>query len=454
MDSIKGSQKRRAGVLLLTILFGVGLAWLGLPGMARGDVKEDWVRRYHGQAGSFNSPRAQAIDSHGNVYVTGFTTEPFIISRWVTIKYGPSGRKIWLRRYTGPNLSNNAEAIAVDGQGNVYVTGQSRSDLGNWTTIKYNSDGGLLWESSYVWTAGGNTGFPRAMVVDPGGNVYITGDVSGVCTTIKYGSDGKLLWESRHPSDLSYGSGYASGIVLDDRGNVYITGTIWDTFATIKYSPDGNKLWVRYSEIPSVYSDSRGIVLDNRSNVYITGTYWGRKGTKFNFATIKYDSAGKQLWVRRYNGPANGNDIADAIAVDGRGNVYVAGSSATSTIEYPDYDFVIIKYSSNGQCLWIRRYNVPNPWPIRWKDKSMVLDSQGNVYVTGTGGYGALYATLKCSPAGELLWLSGYQAGGGPRAIGVDRQNNVYVTGNDNNFDVSNFLTIKYKQSPRIWRQD
>ena len=74
------------------------------------------------------------------------------------------------------------------------------------------------------------------------------------------------------------------------------------------------------------------------------------------------------LWTNRYNGPGNGDDDANAVAVDGSDNVIVTGIrlAAATTIDY-----ATIKYSSAGVPLWTNRYNGPGnshdyatPW--RW----------------------------------------------------------------------------------------
>jgi hypothetical protein len=93
------------------------------------------------------------------------------------------------------------------------------------------------------------------------------------------------------------------------------------------------------------------IAVDDSGYVYITGGSYG-SATYADYGTIKYSPNGDTAWVRRYNGPGSGYDYAYAIAVDGAGNVYIAGECAgvgTST------DYATIKYYSNGDTAWVRR---------------------------------------------------------------------------------------------------
>jgi hypothetical protein len=134
---------------------------------------------------------------------------------------------------------------------------------------------------------------------------------------------------------------------VDGSGNVYVTGYSYgsetdDDYATIKYDPDGNQLWVQTYNGPGNYSDyAYAIAVDGSGNVYVTGYSYGSE-TDDDYATIKYDPDGNQLWVQTYNGPGNYSDYAYAIAVDGSGNVYVTGVSYGSGT---DDDYATIKYS-------------------------------------------------------------------------------------------------------------
>ena len=124
---------------------------------------------------------------------------------------------------------------------------------------------------------------------------------------------------------------------------------------------------------------SFSVVVDNLGNVYVAGNSPGDTSAN-DITTIKYDSAGQQQWVRRYNGPGNSDDGTNgtnAIAVDDSGNVYVTGWSAGTE----NTDYVVIKYNSNGDEQWAQRYNGPgNDYDAPY---GIALDSSGNVYVTG-----------------------------------------------------------------------
>src|SRR5690606_22816974 len=98
---------------------------------------------------------------------------------------------------------------------------------------------------------------------------------------------------------------------------------------------------------------ANAIAVDGSGNVFVTGTSTN-SASRNDYVTIKYSNSGMPLWTNRYNGPGNGNDLANAIAVDGNGNVFVTGTSTNSST---GNDYATIKYSSAGVPLWTNRYN-------------------------------------------------------------------------------------------------
>src|SRR6266851_5152051 len=252
------------------------------------------------------------------------------------------------------------------------------------------------------------------------------------------------------------GQGGANSIAVDSNtGNVYVTGFSWggetlQDYATVAYDAAGKELWfARYNGPANGYDFPSAIAVDsNTGNVYVTGRSDGI-GTGYDYATVAYDATGAQLWVARYNGPANFDDVARAIAVNsGTGNVYVTGESrGIGTFD----DYATVAYDSNGTELWVARYNGPaNGYDIA---NAIAVDSTGSVYVTGRSegirtGYD--YATIAYNSTGAEQWVARYNGPGNAQdiatAIAVDSTRNVYVTGWSTGIGTGDFATIKYSQ--------
>jgi uncharacterized delta-60 repeat protein len=445
------------GPLVMTCRGGTGAVSLTRAEQA---VVEAWVRRYNGPGNYIDIPHALAVDGAGNVYVTGESSGSGIglKSDYATIKYGPDGSEQWVRRYNGPaNDYDFASALAVDGAGNVYVTGYSWDPWHyHYVTIKYGPDGSEQWVRRYNGPGDGDD-VPYALAVDTAGNVYVTGRSAGSSTsddyaTIKYGPDGSEQWVRRY-NGPGNADDWAYDLAVDGAGNVYVTGTssgsgTGDDYATIKYGPDGSEQWVaRYNGPGNYYDEPGALAVDGAGNVYVTGYSVG--GSTSDYATLKYNASGVQQWVARYNGPATNNDMARALAVDAAGNVYVTGGSWGSG---SDYDYATIKYGPDGGEQWVRRYDGPAKYDDR--TTALAVDAAGNVYVTG-GSWGSSgdydYATIKYGPDGSQQWAARYDGTGSGRDVGcalaVDAAGNVYVTGHSAGSGTSDdYVTIKYVQ--------
>jgi hypothetical protein len=369
-----------------------------------------WVRRYNGPENSTDRASAIAVDNFGNAYVTGVTDYEGISgtsANYATIKYSADGCVTWVKTYNGQgNSTDQASAIAVDSSGNVYVTGESHSEGGgnyDYATIGYYPSGDTAWVRRYNGLAD-SVDCALAIVLDDSNNIYVTGFTTvwvwgGDYTTIKYYPNGDTGWVRRY-NGPGYWHDKARAIAADASGNIFVTGesyggseTDYD-YATIKYYPNGDTAWVRrYNGPGNSYDGARAIAADASGNVYVTGESYGGSGTDYDYATIMYYPNGDTAWVRRYSGPGNYPDVAYGVAVDSSGNVYVTGfSRGAGTWD----DYVTIKYYANGDTAWTRRYNGPGNGGD--DSRAIVIDNSGNVYVTGSSvgsGTGFDYATIK-----------------------------------------------------------
>lgn len=382
-----------------------------------------------------------------------------------------SADTIWVRRYNGPGNSDDmASAIALDGSGNVYVTGQSwgSGTMYDYATIKYYPDGDTGWVRKYNGP-GNELDWATAIAVDKSGNVFITGASWGSGTmfdyaTIKYYPNGDTAWVRTY-NGPGNDNDSACAMAVDGSGNVYVTGTsvagaTGPDYTTIKYDSSGNELWVRrYNNSEGFADRARAIALDSLGNVYVTGYSISSEGIPmpdYDYATVKYDSSGNRLWVTRYNGPANNWDWALAIAVDRSANVYVTGATSIST---PTPDCATIKYDSTGNQLWAKTYNGTGDYSD--EGNAVRVDASGNTYVSGwtsqTGTY-LDYLILKYYPNGDTAWIRTYNgpasANDVSSAMALDKAGNVYVTGwswtaggDDKNYD---YATIKYYPDGKI----
>jgi hypothetical protein len=324
-----------------------------------------WVRRYNGPENSYDYVHAIAVDHSGNIYVTGQSAGGSTSSDYTTIKYSYNGDTAWIRRYNGPgNSYDRANDIAADDSSNVYVTGVSGS---SYATIKYHPNGDTAWVRRY------NGGGADAIAVDDSGNVYVT----GYGGTIKYRSNGDQSWR---------GLWGGVDIALDTSTNVYVTGYgtgSGNNYITTKYHPNGDTAWVRKYMVPVGYARSWALTVDDSGNVYVTGESESTSTYPYytDYVTTRYYPNGDTAWVRRYALQENSIERAYAIALDSFDNVYVTGRTESPVGLPPYQDCATIKYYPNGDTAWVKRYD----GPANQDDDAcaVAVDDSGNIYVTG-----------------------------------------------------------------------
>ncbi|RFS13320.1 SBBP repeat-containing protein [Emticicia sp. C21] len=376
-----------------------------------------------------------ALDASGNIYITGYfsgttifggTSIPSKGSRDIFVaKYNKSGTLQWVQTPGGTN-DNSARSIALDGNGNIYITGEySGSATFGATTIysngssdiflaKYNNNGIVQW----VQSAGGLLAeVSSSIAVDGSGNAYITGSYSGTATfagttlttqggtdifVAKYNTSGSLQWVK---SAGGTGNDSGFGIALDNNANVHITGNYEATaqfeatshdskgFTDIfiaKYNNIGSLQWVRSAGGTSS-DEGNDIAIDGSGNVFITGNYIGLASFGINTLSAqggyevfvaKYNASGTYQWARSLGGTEN--DFGEDIVVENDGTVYITGYFYGTAFPIPRTsrgasDIFVAKFDSDANFEWVQSAGGLN----QDSGSGITVDLNGNVYAVG-----------------------------------------------------------------------
>jgi hypothetical protein len=275
--------------------------------LASGGVP-DWEKRHRGSFPYGNdAPFAIVVDPDNNVIVTGRVQNGDYPGNAVyrTIKYdGADGELLWQRSSTPPYPGGDADiatALAVDSAGNVAVTGGSQRADGVRTiyTVKYATDGQLLWQHRHDTS---DSERAVAVAMDNEGNVAITGPAREATATpdfytAKYAAaDGLLLWEQRYDGCI-HGGDYPDALVIDPAGNVIVSGGTatpnQTDFYLAKYAAEnGRVLWTqRYDGPTHSFDFGTHLAVDQDGNVIVTGSSQNGSGD-LDIVTLKYDPSG------------------------------------------------------------------------------------------------------------------------------------------------------------------
>jgi len=365
---------------------------------------------YLGSGSGYNFGRGIAVDAAGNAYVTGetrssdFPTTPGAFqsakagpreNAFVT-KLDPTGSALVYSTYLGGSTYDTGTGIAVDADGNAYVTGNAGSanfptTLGAFQPIlggsldafvtKLNPAGSALVYSTYLGGSGQeNNG---GIAVDAIGNAYVTGatqsanfpTTAGAFQTT-FGGGGPFVTKLDPTGSALVYSTYlgnsagASAIAVDANGNAYVTGGTYST----NFPTTAGAFQTTYAGGYTGYSTGDAFV-------------------------TKLDPTGSALVYSTYLGGSDGADSGNGIAVDADGNAHVTGT--TNSTNFP---------------------TTPDAFQLTYAGGYDVYTFR-DAFVT------------KLDPTGSTLVYSTYLGGNSvdsTRGIAVDAGSNIYVTGSTN----------------------
>ncbi|HUN81427.1 MAG TPA: SBBP repeat-containing protein [Phycisphaerae bacterium] len=292
---------------------------------------QEWMQQFDGN-GLSDLIVGLGIDSDENVYIAGTVTvpsPPLILYETATIKYDTHGNRQWVRRYDGQfGIIANANAMSVDEAGNTWVVfgdygGPGRSNIG---LIRYDRDGALQWNATYDGPQTSSV-YATTMAQDLSGHAYVVGYTvpNEGMVIVRFSADGEQEWATLFERSTG---GQPSAVRVDSFGNAYVTGLANGNSARFlaKFNTEGDEQWIAYRAGSSDTGLTRGegLALDTAGNPYVNYTL--SDGTQTSMTTIRYSTAGAEVWAASYSGSNGSGGSGAALTFDQHGNVLACGS--------------------------------------------------------------------------------------------------------------------------------
>jgi hypothetical protein len=337
-------------------------------------------------------------------------------------KYAADGSFVWARRMGGDGSGgplSGSKALAVDGSGNVYVVGTfgNNADFGAFTftgagnfVTKLDANGNFQWVQTPAYST-------SDVALDGSGNVYVTGASGGAAVVAKLDPAlGATDW-----SEQLGGSSGGAGVSADAAGNVFVAGTFTGTVNlnpggsytltsprvkgqyvaegfVLKLTNAGGFGWA--TEVAALPND---IAIDGADDVYTTGPSGNGYNGGFNgpggpLNVTKLSGGGVLLWSENFGGFARGSNQGNppgqafGVAVDSAGNVYLTGyftgtqnfnPSGTFDLTdagYPSRAIYVSKLDANGKFLWA---GAMTGSAGGGQASGIAVDGSGNICTTG-----------------------------------------------------------------------
>jgi uncharacterized delta-60 repeat protein len=310
-----------------------------------------WHDQYNGpvQTGAIDDRSvgiSSAVDGSNNLAVVGYGKNAAGNDDIYVLKYSSTGTRLWAATPFNGVGNDYPRAVAFAPDGSIYVTGFSEKTLGsavyNLFTAKYNgATGALIWSDLYsVQPNGNNKGF--GLAVDPAGDVYVTGSATTASGnrdiyTIKYSGSGatpQRLWE-HSVNGAGNGDDEAVSVSIDpiDFAIVVAGTTVSATsdhdITVVRYNAAGDTIAQSTHIRPTHDDTAKALALDYNGNIYIAGTT--QDGAYPDSLTLKLDYLGNALGITTYNGAANNEDAAMAVAVSSLDEAFAAGYTTTAS---------------------------------------------------------------------------------------------------------------------------
>jgi len=363
-----------------------------------------WEETIDGGDGELDRGYDVATDAAGNVYIVATLLDPFAKNDIFIRKYDPIGISIWSRNYDGGvNQNDQGVAIAGDDAGFMVVAGRQTLDANSGSVLwlsKCDPNGQILWQTTgaateniaslamfsathfiaggtvkegmdtnallrryddqagELWTAthAGEAGGPdsiASVAVNNAGDIFVAGREFTDTTSFdawvaRYSAGGEEVWSVKVDGPES-GADWGSAIAVSEDGWIAVGGRLDLGDAALgdawlaRYSVDGDEVWTQTIDGATSGDDGiSGIALTSGGEIVAVG-HEEVEGQGRDLWIRKLDADGGELWTRTIDGVGSGDDMAEAVAVDGDDNSVTVGTIAV--IDKFDTDVLLVKHA-------------------------------------------------------------------------------------------------------------
>ena len=368
--------------------------------------------------------------------------------------------KVHLEKIYGTSGNDEAKSVAVDSNGNIYVVGYGNNLVNgssgrDWWIKKFDSNFNEVttnWDKKF--DSGGDD-VAYSVAVDSNDNVYVVGYGSNLIN----GSSGPDWWIKKFNSNGTEdttnwnkkfhgnnGRDFAYSVAIDSFNNVYVVGSgynlvsssSYDDWWIKKFNSNGTEDTTNWNKVfnGSGTSDhAYSVAVDSLNNVYVVGSgnQLINSSSTQDWWIKKFNSSGTEdtsNWNKKFDGNTY-YDEAKSIVIDSNNNVYIAGYGS-NLLSVASDDWWIKKFSSNGTedtTNWNKMYD--DGYGFFDSAYSVTIDSNDNIYVVGTG-----YNLISSSSSNDW-WLKKFNSSGTEDTINWNKKIDDYYGDSDIAYSVA-----------------
>lgn len=355
-------------------------------------------------------------------------------------------------------------ASALDSSENYYTVGHTNVDSSGASLllVKQNTSGESEWQQTFTPSLGTNC-YGIGLTFDSNDNIYVIGaskDSTGGFNfvVIKYSSTGTKLWHKVLTGTIN-GDDIPTDIACNSSGSqIFLTGArsgsggLYDYWTHCLNGSDGSTVWSTVYDYAGLHDAPAALKLDSLGNPIVMGVSADSE-LNWELATVKYDASdGQLLSENRVSNSGIGIYLPSGLDLDSDGNMYVTGTTASSLT---DFDIKTVKINSDFSLGWQKSFDAPSSLDSATQIK---VTAEGEVYVSGfykRDQQGIEGVLLKYNTSGDLEWAkvrtnSTTTSQCRPLQLALDLAGNAFVAYEITDGELVNNAIVQYDASGTI----